>query len=230
MKKSFRPAFFLQVLFFLFLTAGTFSQDNQSPNILWITSEDNSPLLGCYGDKNATTPSLDQLAREGFLYTYAYANSPVCAPARNTIITGVYAASNGNEQMRSTYTTSEKVQAYSGLLMQAGYYCTNNSKTDYNSITIDPAMVWDESSTKAHYKNRPDGKPFFAIFNLMESHESMIFPPGAFTGTPGDPVIPKHNPAAMVLAPYHPDIPEIAAIQHGRIVIRCQGYRIGPEA
>jgi N-sulfoglucosamine sulfohydrolase len=209
MKNTSRPIFFLQVLFFLFLTTGSFSQAILRPNILWITSEDNSPLLGCYGDKNATTPSLDQLAREGFLYTSAYANSPVCAPARNTIITGVYAASNGNEQMRSAYTTSEKVQAYSGLLMQAGYYCTNNSKTDYNSSTIDPAMVWDESSTKAHYKNRPEGKPFFAIFNLMESHESRIFPPGAFTGTPGDPVIPKHNPAAMVLAPYHPDIPEM---------------------
>jgi len=179
------------------------------PNILWITSEDNSPFLGCYGDKNATTPNLDQLAREGFRYTNAYANCPVCSPARNTIITGVYAASNGNEQMRSAYRTSELIQSYSALLMEEGYYCTNNVKTDYNTSSIDPAEVWDESSDKAHYKNRPEGKPFFAIFNLMESHESSIFPPGAMFGRPSERTIPKHNPAAMELPPYHPDIPEM---------------------
>jgi len=192
------------------LVPESMGQENRDvPNILWITSEDNSPFLGCYGDENATTPNLDQLAREGFRYTRAYANCPVCAPARNTIITGVYAASNGNEQMRSTYRCSESIEAYSALLMKAGYYCTNNSKTDYNTSSIDPAEVWDESSGKAHYKNRPAGKPFFAIFNLMESHESQIFPPGALTGRPSDPVVPKHNPAAMKLPPYHPDIPEM---------------------
>ena len=60
------------------------------PNILWLTSEDNSPMLGCYGDNFATTPNLDQLATEGFLYTHAYANAPVCAPTRNTILSSAY--------------------------------------------------------------------------------------------------------------------------------------------
>jgi len=202
----------LYVFSLLLLAAGhvTYGQiDREMPNILWITSEDNSPFLGCYEDKNATTPNLDQLAREGFRYTNAYANCPVCSPARNTIITGVYAASNGNEQMRSAYRTSELIQAYSALLMKAGYYCTNNVKTDYNTSSIEPKEVWDESSDKAHYKNRQEGLPFFAIFNLMESHESSIFPPGALFGGASEPIIPKHNPAAMVLPPYHPDIPEM---------------------
>ena len=82
------------------------------PNILWITSEDNSPFLGCYGDEFATTPNLDKLASEGILYTHAYANAPVCAPARNTIITGVYANSGGHEQMRSTYKKSDAIYFY----------------------------------------------------------------------------------------------------------------------
>ena len=91
------------------------------PNILWITSEDNSPFLGCYGDTFATTPNMDQLASEGFLYTNAYANAPVCAPARNTILTGVYACSNGNEQMRSTYPKSETVRPYTEFLLKKGF-------------------------------------------------------------------------------------------------------------
>jgi N-sulfoglucosamine sulfohydrolase len=127
------------------------------PNILWLTSEDNSALLGCYGDEFATTPNLDNLASEGFLYTHAYANAPVCAPARNTIITGIYATSGGNQHMRSQYPKSEVVKTYPEFLREAGYYCTNNSKTDYNTASINPSEIWDESSNQAHYKNRAPG-------------------------------------------------------------------------
>src|SRR5690625_2438732 len=59
-------------------------QERPLPNILWIVSEDNSPLIGAYGDNFATTPNIDRLASEGFFYTHAYANAPVCAPARRS--------------------------------------------------------------------------------------------------------------------------------------------------
>ncbi len=172
------------------------------PNILWLVSEDNSPLLGCYGDEFATTPNLDKLASEGFLYTHAYANAPVCAPARNTIITGVYACSNGNQHMRSYYPKSESVKTYPEYLRKAGYYCTNNAKTDYNTNTIDPNEIWDESSNKAHYKNRPDEKPFFAVFNTNISHEHCIF-----KSIPNEDL--RHNPEEVKIAPYHPATPEM---------------------
>ena len=110
---------YLTILVFVSLLATGFSEkEGTLPNILWITSEDNSRLLGCYGDGFAITPHLDQMAAEGFLYTNAYANAPVCAPARNTIITGVHACSNGNEQMRSTYPKSETVRFYTEYLME----------------------------------------------------------------------------------------------------------------
>jgi N-sulfoglucosamine sulfohydrolase len=172
------------------------------PNILWLTSEDNSPLLGCYGDEFATTPNLDNLASEGFLYTHAYANAPVCAPARNTIITGVYATSGGNQHMRSFYSKSEDVKTYPEFLREAGYYCTNNVKTDYNTGSIDPKRIWNESSNKAHYKNRPQGKPFFAVFNTMISHESSIH-----KSIPNEKL--RHNPEEVPIPPYHPKTPEI---------------------
>ena len=174
---------------------------NDKPSILWITSEDNSPFLGCYGDAFATTPTLDKLAAEGFRYTNAYANCPVCSPARNTIITGVYAASNGNEQMRSAYPKSDSVIPYPELLKKAGYYITNNVKTDYN-YDGDWEGMWDECSNTAHWKNAPDGKPFFAIFNLMTTHESQIFP-----FTPEAEL--RHKPEDVVLPPHHPDTKEM---------------------
>ncbi|MBT5846665.1 MAG: sulfatase-like hydrolase/transferase, partial [Verrucomicrobiales bacterium] len=50
------------------------------PNILWISAEDISPHLGCYGDANAITPHLDKLATEGMRYTHAFTTAGVCAP------------------------------------------------------------------------------------------------------------------------------------------------------
>jgi uncharacterized sulfatase len=61
------------------------------PNILWITCEDISPNLGCYGDAYAVTPNLDRLASQGVRYTSAFAPIGVCAPSRSSLITGMYA-------------------------------------------------------------------------------------------------------------------------------------------
>ena len=112
------------------------AEDLPPPHILWITTEDISPFLGCYGYKNAVTPNLDKLASEGVLYSHAYANVAVCAPARSTLITGMYASSLGTHNMRSTYSIPEEFKTYPEYLMEAGYYCTNAVKTDYNISNI----------------------------------------------------------------------------------------------
>ncbi len=175
---------------------------DELPNILWLTSEDNSAMLGCYGDEFATTPNLDKLASEGFLYTHAYANAPVCAPARNTILTGIYANSGGNQHMRSYYPVPSNVKTYPEFLREAGYYCTNNSKTDYNTESVNPNQIWDETSGNAHYKNRAPGQPFFAVFNATMSHESSLHN-----------TIPRaqlrHDPDEVPIPPYHPGTQEI---------------------
>ncbi len=180
----------------------SYSQSLEKPNIIWIVSEDNGPFIGAYGDDFATTPNIDQLAGKGFLYTHAYANAPVCAPARNTIITGVYANSSGHSNMRSTYEKSDKVKFFPTFLREAGYYTTNNAKEDYNIAQEQTRDIWDESSGKAHYKNRQPGQPFFAVFNSSLSHESSIF-----EIKPAKDL--RHDPQAVKLPPYHPDTPEI---------------------
>lgn len=195
---------YLFVLAFVYCILSCTSKNEELPlpNILWITSEDNSPFAGCYGDDFATTPNMDKLASKGFLYTHAYANAPVCAPARNTIITGVYANSGGHQHMRSTYPKSDIVKLYPEYLRAAGYYCTNNVKTDYNIDKEQKEDTWDEWSREAHYKNRAPGQPFFAIFNSTISHESSIH-----TSIPNEQL--RHRPEDVKLPPYHPDTPEM---------------------
>ena len=192
----------LIVLIALFFAGCSKKVPTELPNIIWLTSEDNSPFLGCYGDEFATTPNLDKLASEGFLYTHAYANAPVCAPTRNTILTGVYASSGGHQHMRSYYPKSDVVIPYPVYLRELGYYCTNNSKTDYNVSNVDENEIWDECSNKAHYKNRPEGKPFFAVFNTTISHESSIH-----NFIPNEEL--RHSPDAVPIPPHHPATSEM---------------------
>ncbi|HBE42203.1 MAG TPA: sulfatase [Bacteroidales bacterium] len=162
-------------------------QPQKKPNILWISTEDMSPHLGCYGDNTAKTPNLDRLASQGVRYTNVFTTAAISAPCRAGIITGMYQTSIGCMHMRTTsYRRSAEnpiqftavpphyVKAFTEYMRVAGYYCTNNAKTDYqfagNNV---PASIWDECNNKAHYKNRPDkNQPFFAVFNWTGTHES----------------------------------------------------------
>ncbi|MDA2931157.1 sulfatase-like hydrolase/transferase, partial [Acidobacteria bacterium AH-259-O06] len=168
------------------------------PNILWITSEDNGPHIGAYGDQYAHTPNLDRFAAKGLMYVNAWSTAPVCAPARTALISGVYPTSTGSQHMRSMTRLPDYMKMYPQYLREAGYYCTNNSKEDYNLEK--PGKVWDESSNRAHWKKRRPGQPFFAIFNHTVSHESKIRT---------RPHTPVHDPAKVRVPAYHPDTPTV---------------------
>ena len=177
----------------------------EKPNILWITCEDISPYLGCYGDTYAITPNLDKLAGEGVLYTNAFATAPVCAPARSCLITGVYATSLGTQHLRSSIKLPKQIRCFPEYLRAAGYYCSNNYKKDYNFTDIN---VWDESSKEAHWRKRKPGQPFFSVFNFTSTHQGQIngsdeefFAKYRSQLKPEE----RHDPAKVSLPPYYPD-------------------------
>lgn len=177
----------------LFLFGCGDPEPEELPNILWITSEDNSPFIGAYGDDYAQTPNIDRLAKRGTVYENAYATTPVCAPARFTLITGTYANRMGTENMRSTYPIPQEIQFFPKYLQEAGYHTTNNQKKDYN--TVDQPEAWDESSGEAHYRDRQEGQPFFHVRNFFTTHESRLH-------DPIDTLI--HDPEQVPVPPYHP--------------------------
>ena len=176
------------------------------PNILWITSEDNSiEWISCYGSKNAKTPNIDQLAKEGFRYLYCFDNGAVCAPTRSSWITGMHSISNGTQPMRSGFEIPATISFYNELLQKAGYFTSNCSKTDYNlrgPKGRNPKEFWDYSGKEyaGTWKLREKGQPFFTVYNIGESHESRAF---------GDHKDESIDPEEMILAPYHPDLPEM---------------------
>ena len=193
------------------------------PNILWITCEDMSAHLPSYGDRTVPTSNLDRLAREGVRYRRMFSTNGVCAPSRSAIITGMYPNSIGSNHMRTVqgsrvgngiinYETvpPPAVKCFPEYLRAANYYCTNNSKTDYQFGA--PFTAWDENGNKAHWRNRPHrgdgphgdgrrgdgtGKPFFSVINLEVTHESQIW------ARANQPL--RVNPATVKLPPIYPD-------------------------
>lgn len=194
------------------------TDEDRPLNLVWITAEDMSPWLGCYGDDTVPTPNIDRLATEGVRYTNAFATTPVCAPSRSTLITGCWATEIGSMHMRtgkpSGAALARDPAAYEGipnyeavpppavrcfpeLLRARGWYCTNRSKTDYQFVA--PATTWDRSGGRAHWRGRPDpDQPFFAVFNLGVTHESGTFPARKPTAKTCD-------PATVTVPPYLPD-------------------------
>jgi N-sulfoglucosamine sulfohydrolase len=181
----------------------------QKPNILWITCEDISSYLGCYGDPLAITPNLDRLAGRSTLYTNAYATASVCSPSRSCLVTGVYATSLGTQHLRSEVAIPKQIEAFPKLLRAAGYYCSNNFKEDYNFK--DPT-IWNDSSETAHWRKRAVGQPFFSVFNLMATHQSQINGTDEeFEAKYGSKLKPeeRHDPRKMLLPAYYPDTPTV---------------------
>ena len=176
------------------------------PNILWLVSEDNGTFLGCYGDPLAHTPTLDRLASQGVLFERCFAQ-PVCAPSRFTLITGIYSVTCGPaEHMRAQGKIPSWLKGFPAYLRKAGYYTSNNAKTDYNS-PINMKEAWDASNREAHWRKRPDPKqPFFSVFNHEVTHESCLFP-----AAESKLHFPPLDPARVRIPPYQPDTPEMRA-------------------
>jgi len=179
------------------------------PNILWITCEDITPMLGSYGDLVATTPNLDRLAQKGIQFNNAYSTAAVCSPARSCLVTGIYANSLGTQNLRSEFEIPENIRTVPHILRENGYYCTNNYKEDYN---FEDTTIWDESSHEAHWRKRPPGKPFFSVFNIETTHQSQIFgDDDSFYNKYGKLLSEEqhHHPDSIQLPSYYFDSPEV---------------------
>ncbi len=80
----------------------------QKPNIIFIMSDDQGYAdLGCYGSQYVQTPHLDKMAREGMRFTQVYAGSPVCAPTRCVLMTGLHSGHITRRDNRTTFDTDK---------------------------------------------------------------------------------------------------------------------------
>ncbi len=184
---------------------------SERPNVLWLTLEDTSDyMLGCYGNPQARTPNMDALAARGIRYENASSLAPQCSPARSTIISGCQPAFWGHDQHRGRREADHPDYLFPKLLREAGYFCTNNKKTDYNNgkewLEKNLSKAWNDCSKTATYNDpaRKKGQPFFAVFNTYLTHMNCVATIGRdFRETPRIP------PSEVILPPHVPDLPAV---------------------
>ncbi|RTE53771.1 sulfatase [Arenibacter aquaticus] len=163
------------LIFKLGVVSVAFGQQQNRPNIVWIVSEDNSKhYLKLFDEHGAETPNIEKLANHGILFSRAFSNTPVCSAARSTLITSSYGprlATHYHRKIKKV-PTPDGVEMFPAYLRRAGYYTTNNAKEDYNVVKAN--NVWDESSSKASWRNREGNQPFFHVQNIGTTHESRL--------------------------------------------------------
>lgn len=202
--------FFLVLILIASTSAFAGKANLDRPNILWLSFEDTSAYeIGCYGNSDVKTPNIDRLAKEGVRFTRAWSNGVQCSPARSTLITGNYSVTFGTDIHRQARPVPAALFGFPRYLKSAGYYTTNNAKTDYNASNFDTAAVWSASSRSASYNNaaREKDQPFFAVFNANITHMSRLT---SFT-TKGrrDFAGEGLDPAKLKLPPHVPDLPDV---------------------
>ena len=198
-KHGFRKSIPLFALSMLWAGGSTLAAQER-PNILWLTSEDNSAdWIGCYGNPRVETPNLDRLATQGFQYMHAFSNGPSCSPSRSTWITGVMALSMGTHHQRCFLPIPDSIPFYTEPLKQAGYYTGNDTKTDYNISGRDRSLAWDNLG-KVKWSELKSRQPFFQVINFYDSHSSKLR---------GDIEHTEFKPEDVLLPAHYPDVPII---------------------
>lgn len=185
------------------------AEETTRPNILWLTYEDTSPqFIGCYGNEAAITPTMDAMAADGVIFSNAFSTGTVSSASRFCLITGCRPGRYGTGNHRSAYRLPDTVKGFPEYLREAGYYTSNNVKTDYNhyDATEMASDSWDVCSSSASWRTRATDQPFFAVYNSVHSHQSRtmydswslyesevldVISPERITATDGDFEIPE---------------------------------------
>ncbi|MCE9527818.1 MAG: sulfatase [Planctomycetales bacterium] len=186
---------------------------NPLPNIVFLTCEDVSPNLGCYGDPDAITPNLDRFAVQGARFTRAFTHAPVCAPSRSGLITGMYPTTLGSHHMRSKLTKTPPL--FVDYLRKAGYtVCWPTAgnggigKTDFN---FDVPKNWGDVTVDWTKQPEMLKEPFFAVYNITVTHESQVRATKAQYAKNTARLKPneRRDPAKVKLPPYYPDTEQV---------------------
>ncbi len=113
----------LLLVSFIFLSK-IIAQTTTQPNFIFILTDDHRyDMLGCTGNSIVQTPNLDQMAKEGILFTNAHVTSAICTPSRASIFLSQFERKHGVNFNSGTSLAEEAwEQSYPMLLQKHGYY------------------------------------------------------------------------------------------------------------
>ncbi len=125
--------------------------DGPRPNILFIAIDDLKPLLGCYGDDQIVSPSIDRLAKESVVFTNAHCQYPVCGGSRASLMTGLRPEASGVMDLKTSMRhKNPDVISLPQLFRQSGYATAAAGKI-YDPRCVDDKKTYDAPSWSVPY-------------------------------------------------------------------------------
>ncbi len=156
---------------------GQSGNSDERPNILLLCAEDVGAQIPPYDTPGAIeTSNIRDFASESLTYDLAWSNSPICAPARTCLGTGMYANSLGAEHMRSEVEFPDEFNLFHQQLAANGYETVNHGKTDYNlDVPGGTSAVVDGENWTSDAQPETADEPFYMQLNYGDTHEGPIF-------------------------------------------------------
>lgn len=194
-------------------------------SVLLIVADDHGYDLSCTGSK-VQTPALDALARDGVLFTDAYASVSSCSSSRATLYTGLYSHTNGMYGLAHdvhNFSLLDDVKTLPWMLKQAGYATALVGKLHVkpeSALGYDAWLLPEQPGnrdvaamghTAGEWMRAQSGKPFFLTMAYSDPHRAGDT--SAFGNTREWPEVSrKRYKSEEVIVPTHlPDVPEVRA-------------------
>ena len=226
----------MRILLSLILILPAFSAERL--NVILFVTDDQSPVAGCYGNSVIKTPHLDALAKEGTMFTQAFATTASCSASRSVILSGLHNHFNGQYGHTHHFHKFESFPAMRAfalpqLMAQAGYRTVQIGK-----LHVAPESVFHfDEYLKGNPRNavqmaevcKPvfedqSEEPFFLYFATSDPHrgggQDKTFPgkhkPDRFGNLPKKKAYPGveevfYDPEKVIVPGFLPDTPEARA-------------------
>ena len=206
-----------------FCITGTTEADDRRNVLVLVSDNHNVTDLGCYGNPVVQTPHLDQLAREGVRFPYAFATTASCSSSRGVMWTGLHTHANGQYGHSHGYHNFHMrphVKSIFSLLKQAGYHTGVTGKyhiapdpmdrLDLESYPRGRDVVGMARDAEKFFHDAADN-PFFLVIGFVDPHPTSNTERPAWKirrQFPGiEPV--QYDPQDVIVPGYLPDQPEV---------------------
>lgn len=158
------------LLFIIIISVQVFGQQNNSPNIVVIISDDHAfQTISAYGSTMTQTPGIDRLAKEGALFTNAYVTNSICGPSRATFLSGKYSPLNGfKDNENSNFNFNQNI--FVKQLQKTGYQTAWIGKMHLGDNIPQGLDYYNILPDQGHYYN-PD---FIGSGNKRTHHEGYV--------------------------------------------------------
>ena len=175
-----RPFSKIIILFSLIL----FSSFGAEKNIIFFITDDESPTLGCYGDRIAKTPAIDALAKDGTVFQNAFATTASCSASRSVVMSGLHNHANGQYGHQHSFHKFSSYFNVIGLslprnLTKAGYRTGHIGKYHVSPEEVfrfetylkgNPRNAVQMAEATKEFITEKNDQPFFIYFATSDPH------------------------------------------------------------